>query len=132
MKVSSHSLRPMSWQSHLQGLLRSVRLSRWVRTSKRERSNLVSLLCDSPRWLRFLKLSPKAPGKPHRLHQGTCKGNKINCNQLFGINFTVCIIQQWTVSVSCLTCCVKGQGVKVCGWAQATACQALSGCCRPS
>lgn len=67
----------MSWQSHLQGLPRSVTLSRRVRASNRERSTRVSRLCARPRWLRFLKLSPMAPGKPHRLEKMTWHGNKI-------------------------------------------------------
>lgn len=80
----------MSWQSHLHGLFRSVRLSRRVRASNKERSNLVSLLCASPRWLRFLKLSPMAPGKPHRLQVRAWQGNNMKYMQC-GVRNVPCL-----------------------------------------
>lgn len=62
--VSNHSLSPIRWQSHLQGLPFSCRTLRFPRASRCIRSSFVRRLYWSDRWVRMWKLSARAPGRP--------------------------------------------------------------------
>lgn len=67
VNVSNHSLRPIMWQSHFQGLLIRCSTCRLPRESRWVRSNLVRRLYCNDKWVRWWKLSASAPGSPPML-----------------------------------------------------------------